>query len=552
VYAWNRYRFALDAPGQFVDLSFFTAVGLKIFLAPERATCKSLSMSLTRTPFWSSVLALLVAGAVVLPPTASARARTCFEYTALRVARFRTGAEHAVAACLRRGGSCPDARLTARLAMLHRVGVRAIERRCPGSGGEAAIAAAEAAILCQTLAVCPQPTPLPTHTPRPADPPFAHLDAGWTGIAHDLSVPTAASATAALSNCDGATDTVCDLFAATTGTSFGPPTPMSAGGVATCVTFAFATDMTGTFDTGALAESSALRIAYYLGDVIDAPCPVCLTDDGDPQLGEAGICQLGANDGSPCTVEALAQPRYGRNRATSNDCAPDPTRLVGDYQTPLTATTGTSSFGTTGQSPSCSGDPGSICMCSTCNTAANITCTSNADCPVSGGAPGICGGRRCLGGPNVGAPCTSSSACPGAPCSRTGEPTRPTSCIEDTDSAPPPTGTECIADTTEVGACRLGPLDQVCELQPHRGCTTDADCQSVDFPGDVCVTQVRPCFLDPILATGTPDVPVGDVAHPLLAGSFCLAPTRSAAVNVVNGFPGPARIVFPLELAIAP
>ncbi len=82
--------------------------------------------------------------------------------------------------------------------------------------------------------------------------------------------------------------------------------------------------------------------------------------------------------------------------------------------------------------------------------------------------------------------------------------------------------------------------------------TPKGDSASGNVEGDVCLARVRACFLDPILATGKPDVPSGNVAHPLLAGSLCLAPTRSAAQNAVGGFPGPGRIVFPLELTIAP
>src|SRR5689334_2877688 len=150
-------------------------------------------------PFASVRIAarLLAILTVSVAASAAAQARTCGEYTDLRVARFERGAEHAVVACLRRvahhGGTCPDARLAERLATLHRDGVRAIERRCPGSEGEAAVAAAEARVLCRTLAICsptPTATPLPPiFTPTPPPPgPRAHFDAGWTGIAHELSV----------------------------------------------------------------------------------------------------------------------------------------------------------------------------------------------------------------------------------------------------------------------------------------------------------------------------------------------------------------------------
>jgi hypothetical protein len=456
--------------------------------------------------------------------------------------------------------------LIERLADLHQSGVRAIERHCPGADGEATIAAAEADVLCETLAICPPPaTPIPTRTPRPTAPPtftpsppppgpaVPHLDAGWTGISHGLSVPSAASATADLSECDGTTDTDCVLHAATNGASFGPPTPITAGGVAACLTVAFDSDMTGTFDvvTGALTESSVLRFGYYLGDSIGTPCPICATVDADPELGEAGTCQLGPNDGAPCTVDGLAHPGYGASRATSFDCPPDPANLVGDFRSTVVGTTGTTSFATSPASPRCSaaGFVTTQCLCGTCNTAGNITCTSNADCPESGGAPGICGGRRCLSGPLTGTPCSASSECAGGSCARPGEPTKPHGCADDEDSLVEPL---CRPVSADVGECVIGPTDQICALQPHRGCTSDIDCQppSGVIPGDVCISRTRPCFLDPIVAVGAPDVPVGGVAHPLLAGTLCLGPTSRSAPNAVVGFPGPARFVFPLELQL--
>lgn len=498
-----------------------------------------------------------IALGVALASSASGAARTCDEYVALRVGRLEMGASQAVRACLRRvanhGGLCPDSRLDARLAHLRSSGVRAIARRCPGTNGDAILAAAEADVLCELLAMCPLPTPRPSATPPPADPPVPHLDAGWVGISHGLAVPDAAQATGELSGCNGVADAICNLHAATTGTSFGAPLPATAGGIPTCLTFAFDSDMTGTFDpaTGALTESSVLRIAYYLGDDLDVPCPVCAPADGDPELGEAGTCQQGPNAGGACTIDGLAYPGYGPGRATSSDCPPDPAKRIGEFGSAVSATTGTTSFGTTADSPRCGASAPARCLCDTCNTAETIACASNADCPESGGAPGICGGRRCLGGANVGMPCTSSSQCSFAACGRPGEPTRPDTCNDDDEAPSQPL---CHPLTTEQGECVFGPVNTVCAQQPHRFCVSDDDCRppNGNVPGDVCESKQRPCFLEPIVATGTPDVAVDSVAHPLLAATLCIPPTERAAQNAVSGLPGPARIVWPLALTLQP
>ena len=152
----------------------------------------------------------------------------------------------------------------------------------------------------------------------------------------------------------------------------------------------------------------------------------------------------------------------------------------------------------------------------------------------------------------MGTPCSASSACGGTQnCGRPGEATRPNGCLFDDEASPQPL---CLPVTTEEGECTFGPNDSLCAQQPHRGCSSDTDCQppNGNIPGDVCVSQRRRCFLDPIVATGAADVPVGSVTHPLLAATMCLGPTIRAAQNNVSGLPGPARLVWPLELTLQP
>lgn len=372
------------------------------------------------------------------------------------------------------------------------------------------------------------------------------VDLGWSGISHDLQLLEGAQFTADLTNCDGDTDTLCDLNGATNGVSFGAPTPLSSGGVSVCMDLAFASDMTGTLDlaTGDLTEAASLHASMYSGTALDAPCPYCLPTDGDPQLGESGTCQSGANAGEPCTVEGLADPSFLSARGTSTACAPLSGALLGDFNLKFAATTGAVSFGTSATSPACRYPVTTAnCPCDLCNDLASTPCASDADCPESGGAPGICGGSRCIAGPNNGVPCTARSECPGGFCNRPGEPTRRDACYTDSEF---PEGCTAIGDNK--GECVNGPVVSSCVIQSYRGCDSDGDCPA---PGDHCENSPRKCFLDPIEATGTPDPPSGNTAHPTLAGTFCMGNSYSAAVNHVSGLPGPVRFVWPTEVSFS-
>src|SRR5205823_2433355 len=87
----------------------------------------------------------------------------------------------------------------------------------------------------------------------------------------------------------------------------------------------------------------------------------------------------------------------------------------------------------TTNSPNCTGAAGNKCLCGTCNNGNNQPCMSNADCPDPAGPIGpICNGKRCLGGSNAGAACNVASECPTSTCTVPGEPTKPSSCVDDT------------------------------------------------------------------------------------------------------------------------
>lgn len=340
--------------------------------------------------------------------------------------------------------------------------------------------------------------------------------------------------------------------------------PLSAGGALVCVVNRVAGGISGTLTLSSGAGTLAMRLSADVyaetGSAIDHPCPRC-SDTGAINDGVAdGTCLGGARDGLACDANGSvpSHPDYGR---TSLDCPPHPNARVATLPIHLQHSTGTVTKTLTAEHPRCRGDiPSSKCLCDTCNDRFAAPCSVNADCPPSGGLPGICGGRRCIGGGNLGSPCTATSECPSGVCGWPGAPARPNSCLEDSFSPPPPHSPDCADDDGDgLGACVLGPIDNVCSAasgHPQRGCLNDADCGGL---AGSCESSRRPCFLTggqpypptgPFPGTGTltavgqASAPVAGVLQPTLASVSCIGPTNHAAVDHVVGLPGPARLAI--------
>jgi hypothetical protein len=360
------------------------------------------------------------------------------------------------------------------------------------------------------------------------------------------------SAPGGSAGCGGSLGT-CEFF-------FGGPLPLVAGGVGTCVVNQFNGAVSGTanVETGEAVTVANLLSRVHSSPSTDTPCPTC-TGDGAINDGVAGgVCSGGPRNGLACDASGFVpdRPDFG---STSLDCPPDPISIIATLPIDLSNSTGTVSKAVTAASPNCSGAPGAKCVCDTCNNANAEPCDSNADCPISGGNPGICGGRRCIGGTNDGGPCNNNSACPnGGACGRPGEPTRPNACVDDT-TTPGVDGTKCV-DAPPLGdnrgACPEGPLTGVCAASSGHGqrscsnanecCDDPPTCASDPPVAGECVIGNRLCFLDnglggSIVAQGQADPPVQDTSEPTLAAVFCIAPTSLPAVNAAAGLPGPGR-----------
>lgn len=422
-----------------------------------------------------------------------------------------------------------------------------------------------------------------------ADGPAVDLDTGSTGYAHDATIPTNGRLTLAVTGCTGASQPSCGTCtvagpianaggaafdsqrcvdapwisctgdgdctsAGATGPCsffFGPPLPLVAGGVSTCVLNRVSGPVFGTIDLGDGSASTNVPLAstVYRTGTVSHPCPVC----------SDGTCQAGSRVTLPCTPQGTGE--FG---AVSLDCPPTASTNVGTLTIPLAIATGTQTLTLDVTSPQCGSDPSLRCPCDTCNGPGALACATNADCPPSGGSPGICGGRRCLGGANAGGPCSSASACPGGSCSKIGPPTKPHECADD--SSTPIDGSRCVDVGGNEGLCPDGPILQTCSVETHRGCGSDADCNPPPYPGSTCTdcrkgqrceARLQPCFTGDGIAggatnvTGATDVPCGGIAYPTLGSLFCVAPVGASAVNTAAGLPGLGRIRLSGRVVVA-
>jgi hypothetical protein len=445
---------------------------------------------------------------------------------------------------------------------------------------------------CGTCLAPPPSGPCPTAFEFTAEGPLVDLDTGWTGLAHDAQVPPNGRLTLAVSDCAGVSQPTCgectvsgpventggptfdnhrcadaswiacDVDADCTNAGalgpctffFGAPLPLVAGGVASCVLNRVAEPVTGTVDVEAGFSTThvVLSSQVHVGsNSISQPCPVC----------NAGTCSGGERGALPCVPQGPS--RFG---TVSLDCPPAAGTRVGTLAIDLALGTGSQTRTLSMASPQCTAGAeyaGFRCHCDTCNNGDAQACATNADCPPSGGNPGICGGRRCFSGGNAGAPCSAASQCPGGSCGRSGLPTQPHACLDDSNT--PIDGFICQDVGGNEGECADGPVTARCSIETFRTCGSDAECNPGPgsscpscLAGQTCVAQNRPCFTgagnvgDAVQVSGAPDVPCGEISHPTVSSFFCVGPTGYPAVDTAAGLPGLGRVRIPGRVVVAP
>ncbi len=325
--------------------------------------------------------------------------------------------------------------------------------------------------------------------------PTRDSDTGWTGISHDLpGDDEAIFNTMRLSNCDtnpasptcGVCDftgpvavpgpakncfcwnvddrdtssfTVCNPEAPSCANPetceciYGPPLPLTTGGVSACVVNRVAEPIVGTINIAEVGPHAGeskvflhLDAAAHTSPTQAEACPRCLGDPTPRDGVKTGTCTYGTGAGQPCDVSG-DHDIFG---TLSYDCLPLDAANIGNLQIIIP----NQSTGTTTLTPAvpCSapGFVGRNCPCDTCATLAAEPCMSNADCP--GGA--VCGGKRCIGGSNAGAACVTNSSCPGGGCAVAGAATATNACED----------TVCSPDSSDPAS----PNDGVCHVWPVR------------------------------------------------------------------------------------
>ncbi len=296
---------------------------------------------------------------------------------------------------------------------------------------------------------------------------------------------------------------------------FGPPLPLAAAGVSTCVVNEIVAELDGLADIGSgdstTVVSNAAKVHTGGDGTLQRPCPVCVGDTTPNDGNRNGTCDGGDRDGQPCDENGRSESFGG---GLSYDCQPDPlTNATGTgLQLALELTSGTTELE---QNITCGGALGAFdCWCRTCVNDTTIGCNSAQDC-VDAGVGGTCG--------DAGEPQTAPNACNDATCTASG--------------------------SEGFGLCLANAGDRFCEavLQTNgKGiipCSNNGDCDAVDAscPGGDCGDCGDPnptqCFTGTISATGTP----GSLGAELVS-TFCTAHTGNSGVNSAGGLPGPGRL----------
>ncbi len=209
------------------------------------------------------------------------------------------------------------------------------------------------------------------------------LDNGTTGQSHNFPLPSSSTLRMCLAGCDPTANPRCvQDEAATTAVqrpTFGPPLPLLASGVPTCIVNRFdvpgLTGGTADLGTGAVGGDLHLLSDVYLTDATQI-CPTCSASDVDG----TGVCTAGRRAGQACRTESIMDvtgaPAGKGHLTVSSDCLPSG-RPVGTLTLTLPLTTETS---TLAGPKACGATRDDACNAGTCNAA----CTGNACVATTG------------------------------------------------------------------------------------------------------------------------------------------------------------------------
>jgi hypothetical protein len=224
------------------------------------------------------------------------------------------------------------------------------------------------------------------------------LDNGTSGLSHNFPLPSGSTLRMCLAGCDASMSPSClQDESATTAVqrpTFGPPLPLFAAGVPTCIVNRFDTPglTGGTADvaTGAVRGDLRLSSEVYLTASTQI-CPACSAAD----IGGIGVCRAGRRAGLACRSEAVVQvagAAGGSGRLTvSSDCPPlGPP--AGTLRLTLPLTTATSTLSGPNACGAASDDACRAAACgAVCTGSACVTTTADGTCvDVKGGLSQAC------------------------------------------------------------------------------------------------------------------------------------------------------------------
>jgi hypothetical protein len=331
----------------------------------------------------------------------------------------------------------------------------------------------------------------------------ADLDTGWTGVAHNQGLVIGAQSFVCLDNCDLASDPECTGLGPfgndqVNGPTFGPPLPLVAADVATCVINRFQPPGIQVrklnLATGDVELAVAIESEVFATGNLQRPCPTC----SGKGLGEAGKCTgFGPDVGKACAVEGITD--FGN---TSSSCKPSPGDNAGNLSIAL--------------DPVTSGE-------------ARLEATLNC---IGGRCPCPSGGII---------PVQMNNCQPNSPCL---PPTHPNS--------------KCPSDDVRTGV--NSGIDQACCQTGSSGAGVPIidGCFGEDRPGDdedFDIVRNGTPVAPRSVATGQPwGVPKTD--YPLVAkggkvaGAFCIPPTNDNVINTPVGLGGPGTFILPGDACV--
>ncbi len=331
----------------------------------------------------------------------------------------------------------------------------------------------------------------------------ADLDIGWTGVGHNQSVVIGAQSFVCLDDCDTTSDPECTgtgPFGAgqVNGPTFGPPLPLDAADVATCVINRFQPPGIQVrkldLQTGEVELAVNIESQVFATGNLQQPCPTC-SGNG---LGAKGFCRgFGPNvnpdkpgGGDPCVVEGISE--LGN---TSGSCLPFSADDVGKLAITLD--------------------------------------------PVTSGEARLVADAGCSGGE---CPCPTGSIVP----------SKMNSCLQNSPCLPPSDpASKCPSDDVKSGV-NTG-IDHAC-------CQTGTTTSGVPIING-CFGEDRPGTGEDfdIVRNGTPAVPQPawpDPTYPKVArggkvaGGFCIPSTNAGTINTPNGLGGPGAFILPVDACV--